>query len=289
MILQRLSQKLDTFTPRQQIIAKYLLEHYDQAGFMSAEALAEASGVSQPTVARFAQYLGYVSYRDFQAALRIAMRDRMTQAERLQRSRKLPKSKNLFRTFVNSMRFDMLCIEKTIANLDEETVSRTIDLILNARRVYVIGSHAEFCLASYFGCTLGWVREKVTVIDNDFSTTFDSMADVSPEDAAVAYSFPPYPDRTVKLFRYLKQKGARCVAITDSELSPLAEIGDLRFIAHDEKLFFSDNIAGAVSLFSAVLAVVSSLSLPEHNSRMSVQQEFWKTIGFYYKEPDSDE
>lgn len=289
MILQRLSQKLDTFTPRQQIVAKYLLEHYDQAGFMSAEALAEASGVSQPTVARFAQYLGYVSYRDFQTALRIAMRDRMTQAERLQRSQRLPKSKNLFRTFVNSMRFDILCIEKTIANLDEEIVSRTVDLILNARRVYVIASHAEYGLASYFGCTLGWVRDKITVIDNDFNTAFDSMADASPEDAAIAYSFPPYPERTVKLFRFLKQKGVRCVAITDSELSPLAGIGDLRFIAHDEKLFFSDNIAGPISLVSALLAVISSLSLPEHNSRMAIQQEFWKSIGFYYTEPESAE
>ncbi len=286
MLLNRLENHLDTYSAKQRKIALYLLSSYDKAAFMTAEELAEACDISQPTVIRFARYLGYSGYKEFQNALRMTMRDRMTQAERLGRSEKLVKSKSPYRTFVNSMLFDIQCIQKTIANLKEEDVTRTAEKILNARRVYVVASHAEYGVVSYLATTLGWVKEDVLVVNEDYSPSFDKIADADSRDIAIAYSFPPYPERTVRLFRALKNRHVYCIAVTDSELSPLSGIADIFYAVHDEKLFFSDNIAAAISLLSAFLAVISSFNAAKVEERMALHQEYWNSIGFYYKEPE---
>ena len=46
----------------QKQIARYIVEHYDKAAFMTAARLGQAVGVSESTVVRFASELGYEGY-----------------------------------------------------------------------------------------------------------------------------------------------------------------------------------------------------------------------------------
>ena len=50
-------------TASEQKVAAYIDEHRESVRGMSSSALAEASGVSQPTIIRFSKKLGYGSYR----------------------------------------------------------------------------------------------------------------------------------------------------------------------------------------------------------------------------------
>ena len=53
----------------QKLIAQYIINNYDKVAFMTASKLGEAVGVSESTVVRFANALGYAGYPKLQEGL----------------------------------------------------------------------------------------------------------------------------------------------------------------------------------------------------------------------------
>ena len=58
-LIQRLNQSGRKLSTSHKRIAEYIVAHYDKAAFMTASKLGEYVGVSESTVVRFADALGY--------------------------------------------------------------------------------------------------------------------------------------------------------------------------------------------------------------------------------------
>ena len=68
-VLHIIEDSMSTFSKGQKRIGRYILEHYDQAAFMTASKLGKLTEVSESTVVRFAAELGYDGYPSMQKAL----------------------------------------------------------------------------------------------------------------------------------------------------------------------------------------------------------------------------
>ena len=77
-LLSMLSKGSSKFSKGQRIIAKYILNNYDKAAFMTAGKLGKIVGVSESTVVRFAAELGYDGYPSMRKALQEMIRNRLT-------------------------------------------------------------------------------------------------------------------------------------------------------------------------------------------------------------------
>ncbi len=66
----RLERDHDRFSPAQQALARYLLEHLGELPMMSAHEVAREAHCSPATVVRFAQALGFAGYPDLQRTVR---------------------------------------------------------------------------------------------------------------------------------------------------------------------------------------------------------------------------
>ena len=58
-LINKIQSELSGFSKGQKQIARFILEHYDKAAFMTASRLGTTVGVSESTVVRFATELGY--------------------------------------------------------------------------------------------------------------------------------------------------------------------------------------------------------------------------------------
>ncbi len=58
-LIAHITERQQSFSKGQKRIAQYIIEHYDQAAFMTAYRLGETVGVSESTVVRFAAELGF--------------------------------------------------------------------------------------------------------------------------------------------------------------------------------------------------------------------------------------
>jgi DNA-binding MurR/RpiR family transcriptional regulator len=275
---------MDRFSDRQRMVAQYILTDYDDAAFFTAAKLAEASNVSEATVIRFANRMGYSRYSDMQKDLRLAMRDKLNQMDRFRRSGEQKGHSSMMQRVIRFMRSDMRNIEQTLMSLQEGELAKAVHWIATARKVFVVGSHSEYGIACYFASTLCWIRDQVYLVDEQHSPVFDAMADAGEQDVMVALSFPPYPLATVHYLQAVIRRGARGVAITDSPLSPLAKRAHCCLFSRDEKLSFADNSAPTISLLSVILDLVSGQNFEASSERLRNKQKFWEEIGFYHQE-----
>ena len=140
--------------------------------------------------------------------------------ERFHRTGDLRHHSSIMRTAIRSMRADMHNIEQTLVSLSEHDLTAVVELLATAGRVYVVGSHSEYGIACYFASTLCWIRDRVYLIDETHSPSFDAMSCAGEGDVIVALSFPPYPVQTVRILETAVRRGVQSVAVTDSPLSP---------------------------------------------------------------------
>ena len=69
-VINDISNKLDSLTPKAQTLGTYIMQNPAKAVFMTTKELAETCGISEATVVRFVSTLGYKGYSDFQEALK---------------------------------------------------------------------------------------------------------------------------------------------------------------------------------------------------------------------------
>ena len=85
-ILHNIEKNMSSFSKGQKLIARFILENYDKAAFMTASKLGKTVQVSESTVVRFATQLGYEGYPSMQRALQEMIRGKLTSIQRIQAS-----------------------------------------------------------------------------------------------------------------------------------------------------------------------------------------------------------
>ena len=65
---EEIRQRFDEFSRSQKDVARYIVDHLDEAAFQTAEELARRASTSSSTVVRFSQALGFEGYPELQQA-----------------------------------------------------------------------------------------------------------------------------------------------------------------------------------------------------------------------------
>ena len=87
----------------------------------------------------------------------------------------------------------------------------------------------SFCVAHYLTYALSQLGVPASLIDNVGGLGPEELAQAGPGDALIAVSFSPYTPFTVDLATGARRAGVPIVVVTDSALSPLAGLADVRF------------------------------------------------------------
>jgi DNA-binding MurR/RpiR family transcriptional regulator len=74
----------------------------------------------------------------------------------------------------------------------------------------------------------------------------------------LAVTVDPYNRETVETARYVKSRGARVVAITDSELSPLAAVADRSVLIRTETPSFFHTMSPAFAVAECLAAIIAA-------------------------------
>ena len=82
-LLKIIQEKQNTFSKGQKQISSFILAHYDKAAYMTAAKLGALVGVSESTVVRFANELGFAGYPELQHSLQEMIRSKLTTIQRI--------------------------------------------------------------------------------------------------------------------------------------------------------------------------------------------------------------
>ena len=280
-LMGKIQSRLPEFSKGQRLIARYIIDHYDKAAFMTASRLGATVGVSESTVVRFATELGYSGYPYLQRALQEMIRNKLTAVQRMEVTTDRLGNQDILRTVLNS---DVEKIRMTLDEINRDDFSAIVEEILAAKHIYILGVRSSAALSSFIGFYFNLMFDNVRLIHtNSASEMFEQILRVGEGDIVIGVSFPRYSKRTLQALQYSHSSGATVVALTDSRLSPLSRFADYTLIAKSDMVSFVDSLVAPLSVINALIVALGMRKKDQISEAFNKLENIWDEYQVYEK------
>ncbi len=278
-IITRIHEKYGKMSKSHKAVAAYISEHYDQAVFMTAAKLGETIGISESTVVRFAFVLGYEGYPEFQKALEEWVKGRLNLVQKIGAKYGHSTQSEILNSVLTS---DIERISDTLQNLNPATFETAIDIILEARDIYIVGIRSCEPLADFLSFYLNMIRGHVHLLrTTSVSELFEQMIRINENDAIIGISFPRYSMRTLKAMEFANDRNAKLITITDTAYSPMNLYSSCNLFARSDMVSIVDSLVAPLSVINA-LVVALCLRRPEEVKENLESLEYaWENYQVY--------
>ena len=267
----------------QKIIAQFIMSNYDKAAFMTAAKLGEKVGVSESTVVRFANTIGYEGYPQLQKQLQEMVKTKLTTVQRIEMSTDFTNKNSILKNILKS---DMENIRETMEEIDSTVFEQAVKSISEAKSIYIIGLRSSTALAEFLGFYLNLIRDNVHVVTYTIGDIFEQLFRIDKDDLVIAIGFPRYSSRTIKALEYAKSKDSKSIAVTDSMLSPLCANADYTLIAKSNMESFVDSIVAPLSVLNALIVAVGIQEKQNISTSFANLEDIWNKYNIFSKDKD---
>ncbi len=265
---ERIALNFDDLSPKQQALARLILDNRYFASFASAADIGEKAEASAATVVRLCQALGYQGLPDLQDAIRQDLPSYLTAVEKLERRLTVPSTNGDLaqRTFA----LDVQNLQRTANTVAVSSFGQVVDILSNARKIVVVAAGVAAAPAMFLTYSLQVIGLHARTVSEGDVVLAVNLAHISEQDVVVGVGVWRYVLSTVEALATAKAKDAHTVAITDSIVSPLARQADYAFEVGTEGVAHSLSMTAMMSLINALISEVS-LRNPER-TRQALQR-----------------
>jgi DNA-binding MurR/RpiR family transcriptional regulator len=138
-----IQERFEEFSRSQKDVARYIVDHLDEAAFLTAEELARRASTSSSTVVRFSQALGFEGYPELQQAALFSFDHSELEG---------------------SLSADYANLEETARKLTKEQVDDSVAALATAQRIVIVGVDQMAFFASYLRHTLSLLDIRAEIV-----------------------------------------------------------------------------------------------------------------------------
>ena len=245
-----ITERFDEFSRSQKDVARYIVDHLDEAAFQTAEELARRADTSSSTVVRFSQALGFEGYPELQQA---AIEEYRSRGPAENGTSTAPLFDFDHSEFEASLAADHANVEETVRNLTREQVEACVTALARANRVMIVGLDQLAFFASYMRHLLALLDIRAEVVASPRQDSITRLSRVDEDSLVIAFSAGRAHPIVVRAMKLAKHRGASTMAITDATLSDIGQHSDLT-------LYYSSNGPSFTRSNTSLLAIVQALS-----------------------------
>lgn len=283
-LLNRIEQVYPELSKSHKKIADFILNNYEKAAYYTAAKLGQETDISESTVVRFATSLGFVGYPEFQDALQDDIKGKLTTLQRMEiASLKMSNEDVLTKVLSN----DRASIKETLQNVSREDFKNAAKAINDAEKIYIVGIRSSATLANFIYFYFKMVYSNVVLIDTaSASEMFEKIFKISEKDVCIAISFPRYSKTVAKTLDYVKDKGTKIIAITDSTNSPIVADSNYVLTAKSSMASYVDSLVAPLSLVNALIVEATMERRDDVLDTFSELENVWDKYDVYEKSED---
>ena len=289
-LINRINEKYSSMSKGQKLLSTYITDNYDKAVFLTAEKLGKVVGVSESTVVRFATHLGYRGYPEFQKALEELVRNKLNSIQRMEVTYGRISQSKILETVLQS---DAEKIKSTLDQIDQNAFEAALDIILNAKHIYIVGIRSCASLASFMAFYFNLMFDNVHLLHTSSSSElFEQMVRISEEDVIIGISFPRYSMRTLKAMEFANNRNAKVITLTDSVHSPMNLYSSCNLIAKSDMASIVDSLVAPLSVINALVVALCMRKQNEVAETLETLEDIWDEYQVYSRdelEPVEDE
>ena len=253
-ILYRLKTEMSKLTPSQQKVASYILKNSMEVPFMTMEQVAFKVEVSAATIMRLAYHFGYSGYSELQKELQGNIRRKLEPSKQFARDISKVEGNNLIQGYGDQQ---IANIQRTIGQLSADDLRSGAELILGAKKVYLLGIRSSSAIANYLEDRMARLGIDCEHLQGDTGRNQAILGRIDESVVMISVSFPRYAVTTVSMTQFAKTKNAKIIGITDSSSSPVGELAEVSLNCAFDSMVFHNSLLSAFFIADLLLLEIA--------------------------------
>ena len=245
-----------------QTISRYLTQNPNDVAVKSINDIATKCNVHASSLVRFAQSLGYAGFKDlkelFHRRLATAAPGFEARVSALREDLALHKKGSPKGFLGDLVACDTATLQDLFNDIVEEDMSRAVELLENARAIYVVGQLRSAPVAIFIRYVLTMLERNVVLLDANGGLATHMARAMRPKDVLFSISFRFYAKEVVSITEAAHAAGVPVIAISDGNLSPLAKCADVLFSIPEGEYAFSRSLAAPMCLAQALMVALAA-------------------------------
>lgn len=255
-------QKYDHLSSTQKRIADFLLEHPDEACFMSMKELSKKTKVTEVTIVNFTKNLGFTTFIELKKRLQEHIQSWLSPNDKIKNAIiNLDNDLGMLNSIIDT---DKKSINMTYDRLDGQELGAFVTQLSTAKRIFVVSHGVSLPIGQFFTLRMEQLGVDVTLFDiMDTTKMASKLLHVISDDLFVIISFPNYFNNILNLIEYLWENQIPMVCITDKRTAPVAKYACNVLTCISEDLIFYNSILAPI----CVVNLIASLCAVETKSK----------------------
>jgi len=250
-ILSKIKQQQPTFSNALNKIAGFFFSDPKIFAVSSAKEAGYKIGVSETSIIRFSQKLGYEGYGELQQDVQSRLFEKSSLSAYVSQTQKQNGS------IKSTMARDMENIKKMMGSLSEENLLEAVKRLTRSKQTLVTGAGPSSPMAIWFSFALDMVCGNTRAFFPERDNILLRINELNENSVFVAFTFHRYNKGTILCAKTAKQKGAFVIGITDHRFSPISDVADLLLPV---ELGIKSSLDSAPAVFSLLNSIVFAIS-----------------------------
>ncbi|AQQ54483.1 MurR/RpiR family transcriptional regulator [Planococcus lenghuensis] len=272
-ILRNIANSYKNFSTGQKKVADLFIEQPIFLAFSSALEVGRNVNVSESTVIRWAQKLGYKGYAEFQQIVQQKLAQERLEQLTTDVSPQT-EGQSLLKNLLNS---DISNLQQLKQSLDEEQLLQAVDLISQAEQIYVTGNTFDYGMAYSFTTWLNHTLDHTEMLIYGDGQYYLQLSKLGIASTVIAFAFPRYEKVVTETLNTAKEQGASVIVITDSVSAPAVKYADIVLEVPMNSDLGIDSYTAASALLTSIMRF---LSVKEHDK---VKLNYDRTEAMYLR------
>jgi len=249
ILIKKIIEKYQNLSKKEKKIADFIIQNQKTVFALSGRDLSKNTKVSEATVVRFSQHLGFRGFLELKTQLITEAKEKMMPEDRF---KLMPRGKDHISNIIRVARQDVENINRTIDQLDPVQFRKFVELIRSAKQVYTIGLGISSLMARIGAYLFNQAGVKAYACRKDEHSFIERLINLNESDLVMALSFPPYSKETVDALKFCYQRNIPCISITDTPTAPIVRWSHAHIIVKSKNLFFTNSIAAISTILNAL-------------------------------------
>lgn len=230
--IERIKEVYSSLNAKEQKVAKYILENPKDIVHFSITELADSSSVSDATVFRLCNKLGYKGYQDLKINLAYAVVEPMENIYE-----EINESDDMYMIMHKMISSNIYSLENTVKINKQEELEKALSLILNAGQLLFYGMGGSGSLAN--DACHKFIRTGIKCLahtDSHWQAMASALAEKN--DVIIAFSHSGSNKELIESIEIGKKRGVKVIAITANAKSPISKVADVILISYGKETMF---------------------------------------------------
>lgn len=269
-IVNLITREYPKLSPGYQQIARFFTQNPNVIALESINAIAAKCDVHPSSLVRFAQNIGYSGFKQLQGVFQTRLataapgfRERISALESELSRNVSHGNKGFLKDLVVR---DIAALQGLLETVSEDSLASAAKLLTAAQTIYIAGQLRSEPLAGLLRYLLTMLHRKVILLDPAGGLAQEMAQTMGERDVLVSIAFRHYAKEVVAITELAAQNQTPVIAITDSQLSPLAKEARVLFTVPEDEYTFSRSLAAPMCLIQCLATATAGLLQPNREA-----------------------